>query len=346
MPPTADEQIRFLVNLQRLLNEGLFVATYKFALLMSLADLSVEKGDDMGLPLALATEDIAEKFVQYYWRQARPYVTPDRAAVLQQNTGRQAKVVRVLEEARGLYGDHLPAVLRDQQARGALIREIAPVVRIMPLWKLQTVGDACLDFLYPNTGAGKTIELRAGVAFCFRKFHALVSDLVRGAWVRFVRQQNLDILGEAADMNEFLFGSERVPLSLVRPVLMKVQDGRCFYCGGPLRDACIEVDHFIPWSRYPADLGHNFVLADRYCNSQKRDRIAAIDHLAAWSERNLRYGGQIQRDLERHGFVCQVGASKRVAFWAYSQAEAVRGLTWLRGDDLYELPGDWRRLLA
>ena len=39
MQPTADEQIRFLIKLQRLLHEGLFVASYKFALLLSLADL-------------------------------------------------------------------------------------------------------------------------------------------------------------------------------------------------------------------------------------------------------------------------------------------------------------------
>jgi hypothetical protein len=61
VPPTADEQIQFLVNLQRLLAEGLFVATYKFALLLSLADLAVEKGDDSGAAMKLATEDIAEK---------------------------------------------------------------------------------------------------------------------------------------------------------------------------------------------------------------------------------------------------------------------------------------------
>ena len=39
MPPSSDEQIKFLVNLQRLLDEGLFVASYKFALLLALADL-------------------------------------------------------------------------------------------------------------------------------------------------------------------------------------------------------------------------------------------------------------------------------------------------------------------
>ena len=59
-PPTSDYQIQFLANLQRLLAEGLFVATYKFALLLSLADLAVENGDDSGGPMQIGTEEIAE----------------------------------------------------------------------------------------------------------------------------------------------------------------------------------------------------------------------------------------------------------------------------------------------
>ncbi|HEY6274203.1 MAG TPA: hypothetical protein VIX19_19645 [Terriglobales bacterium] len=55
MAPTSDEQIRLLVNLQRLLDEGLFVASYKFAQLVSLADLSIEKGDDSGSSLEVST---------------------------------------------------------------------------------------------------------------------------------------------------------------------------------------------------------------------------------------------------------------------------------------------------
>ena len=74
------------------------------------------------------------------------------------------------------------------------------------------------DFRYENTGVGSSIELRPSVAYCFRKFHALLMDLIRGAWARYVRQQNLDILGEATDLNGFLFGSERIDLAVVRPV--------------------------------------------------------------------------------------------------------------------------------
>ena len=49
-PPTPDDQVKFLRNIQRLLAEGLFTASYKFALLHALADLAVEKGDDTGAP--------------------------------------------------------------------------------------------------------------------------------------------------------------------------------------------------------------------------------------------------------------------------------------------------------
>ena len=47
------EQVQFLRNVQRLLAEGLFVASYKFALVHALADLAVLKGDDSGAPLEL-----------------------------------------------------------------------------------------------------------------------------------------------------------------------------------------------------------------------------------------------------------------------------------------------------
>ena len=74
MKPTADYQVHFLTNLQRLLTDGQFVATYKYALLLALADLAVESGDDSGERLTISTKAIAEKFVDYYWRQAVPYI--------------------------------------------------------------------------------------------------------------------------------------------------------------------------------------------------------------------------------------------------------------------------------
>src|SRR4051794_24856182 len=290
MPPTSDAQIQLIVSVQRLLDEGLFTASYKFALLLALADLSIEYGDDTGAPLAITTDAIAGKFVQYYWRQAMPYANAAQAAILQQNTDRQAAIVNIVRDARAAYGDSLTAAMKDDAGWRRIVRKVARVVREMPLWRLQRIGTEHLDFLYENQGDGRAIQLRPGVAFCFRKFHALISDLVRGAWVRYVRQQNRDVLGETADLNEFLFGSERNSLALVPLVLMDLQQGRCFYCDRPVAVATACVDHFVAWSRFPTDLAHNFVLADNTCNNKKRDRLPACEHLAAWTERNAKYG--------------------------------------------------------
>ena len=75
---SADEQIQFLTRFQRLLNEGSFVSTYKYALLMALADLSVELGGENDEALVIETNQIAEKFVIYYWWQSAPYFGSER----------------------------------------------------------------------------------------------------------------------------------------------------------------------------------------------------------------------------------------------------------------------------
>ncbi len=84
--PSPEQQIEFLVKIQRLFSEGGFVATYKFALLQALADLSVEKSEFSEDSLKITTREIAEKFISYYWRQTLPFVasTGDRPSVLRQ----------------------------------------------------------------------------------------------------------------------------------------------------------------------------------------------------------------------------------------------------------------------
>ena len=274
-----------------------------------------------------------------------PYATAGEAAILQQNTDRQAAVVNLVRDARKAYGDSMTAAMRDRAGWRGLVRKAARIVREMPLWRLQRIGKEQLSFLYENQGDGRVIHLRPGVAYCCRKFHALISDLVRGAWVRYVRQQNLGLLGETTDLNEFLFGSERNNLALVRPVLLDLQRGRCFYCNVGITGTTAHVDHFVAWARYPVDLGHNFVLADERCNNKKRERLPACEHLAAWMERNVTYGDQLRDALEPRGLITDLAASKRVAAWAYAQTEAAGGLTWVKADEMVPLTKEWRELV-
>jgi hypothetical protein len=133
MAPSPDDQIRFPVNIQRLLDEGSFVATYKFALLLALAELAIERGDDSGAPLPLSTDDIAEKFVQFYWRHTVPYAAASKSRILRQNTGKQAAIINLVERARATHRSVSDA-MHDKREWNQLVRKVATVVRVMPLW--------------------------------------------------------------------------------------------------------------------------------------------------------------------------------------------------------------------
>jgi 5-methylcytosine-specific restriction endonuclease McrA len=346
--PTPEEQVQFLRNMQRLLAEGLFVASYKFALIHAIADLGVLKGDDSGAPLDLDTRDIAEKVVELYWRQCRPFHAGAQplSLILQQNTGKQAAIISQIVASQQACGGSLFRLKQEEPRHwSALVRQVDQVIRVMPLWKLQTVGDERLDFLYDNLDRGTRITLKAGVAYCLRAFYELLRDLIQGAWVRFVQRLNVAALGTVTDLGTFLFGQERASLEAYRPILMDVQHGTCLYCQKPLTKQA-QVDHFIPWSRYPADLGHNFVLAHERCNNAKSDYLAAEKHLAAWHERNLLNQAELDARLREAALATDFAGSVQTAKWVYHQTEKANGQVWVMDKVLEHLSPAWSQLLA
>lgn len=347
-PPSAEFQVRFLRDLQRILEEGSFTATYKFALLHALADLCVQDGDDSGDPLPLRVRRIAERFVELYWRQTVPWPGSAEAVVLAQHTGSRAEILRRVRQARARYGDRLDGLRSAENEWEALTVHVDRVVRRMPLWRLQRVGKEVRTVLYDHKLQGRgedaRIVLKPGIGYCFRTFHPLVLELARGGWVRFVRRLNPGVLGEKVELGEFLFGAPRAPLGALRDPLLAVQDGRCFYCGGRL-DGSAHVDHFVPWARYPVDLGHNFVVAHDRCNSNKSDHLAAVEHLANWSRRNARAEYALRGVFDQVGMPQDIVASNRITRWAYRQVAERRGLVWVRDRELVPLEGEWETIL-
>lgn len=210
--PTPEEQVLFLRNIQRLLAEGLFTASYKFALLHALADLAVLKGDDSGAPLDLDTNDIAEQYVELYWRQCRPFQIGGESTglVLKQNTDRQATIIGQIITVQERFGGSLFRLKQfDLPQWSKLVTKVRRIVCEMPLDRLQTVGDERLNFLYDIVDGGIRITLKPGVAYCLRVFYELLRDLIQGAWVRFVQKINANRLGNLTDLGTFLFGQER-----------------------------------------------------------------------------------------------------------------------------------------
>ena len=238
--PTPEEQVRFLRSIQRLLGEGLFVASYKFALLHALADLAVEKGDDSGAPLEMSTEDIADKYIDLYWRQCRPYQIGGTTTelILHQNKGSQAEIVSKVAQAQRQYGGSLFRFKTFEPKQWSrLLSAVRQVASGDPLHRLQNVGNDYICFLYDIHEGERRITLKPGVAYCLRAFYELLRDLIQGAWVRFIQKVNAAKLGNVIDLGTFLFGQDRSNLEVYRPILRDVQRGECFYCHQQIEQA-------------------------------------------------------------------------------------------------------------
>jgi 5-methylcytosine-specific restriction endonuclease McrA len=333
-------ELEFLAKLQRILSEGQFVASYKYALLLALAELAVEKAIAPDGTLRIELDELAERFVTLYWRQAAPFGT---GGMLAQNTGRQASVVSKIAALKSQAPTL--AAARRHKSWTRLVRNVGKLLVVMPLWKLQLVGRERLDFLYEERLVVGGIVLRPGVAACFRAQFNIVKAVVQMAWLSFVQQLPLNrpVLGSTTDLAEFLFGAERTDLTVIATGLRDLQKGVCFYCGNTLRGEGGAVDHFIPWSRYPLDLGHNFVLAHAACNQDKRDMLAATGHLERWMERNEREDEALVQIYNVARFPFDADASSSITLWAYENAEKAQALVWVRcRGQTSRLPASWR----
>jgi hypothetical protein len=350
--PSPEDQIRFIANIERILSEGSFVATYKYALLVALVELAIERGDDSNRALALPIHAIADKFAELYWRQAAPYEADESSGlglVLHQNQGKQASAILLLARLRNDLQARRSTLAEARRTAEwtQLVRQMRSLVEKMPLWKLQRVGHEDIRFVYEPGPDPGWVTLLPGVACHLRERAPLIRRLAQTEWLRFVLalKQNQPVLGRAVGLSEFLFGSSRAALSLkVSEPLRELQDGRCFYCQRSLPSAPA-VDHFIPWSRYPRDLAHNLVLTHGACNSRKSDLLGGEIYLERWAEFVSAHGSDLQQIGTDAGLLVDRATSVAVAEWSYGHAERVRAEVWLGGTEYGHLSANWRGLL-
>lgn len=344
--PTAEVQLAFLNHIQRLFEEGEFVATYKYALLIALAEIAVEKGDGSGASLQIHLHEISGKFIELYWRQIKPYKSVQQldTAVLIQNKGRQAAILNLVSVLQDRYITLTDAKHSKQWSRA--IAEVSVIIVNMPLWKLQTLRRQKVIFLYKEVLIDDGIELLEGVAYCFRQFNGFILSLARSAWVSHVRSNplNRSIVGDNNDLEAFMFGVDRGGIAAIRGLLTELQKKTCFYCQKEIRETGA-IDHFIPWARYPRDITQNFVLAHERCNGNKSDLLAAVEHLTHWRERNELYKSQLA-SFSSSTIISDELTSLGITRWAYDHAYKSKSQVWVRHGVMETLDNSYQNILA
>lgn len=300
------DAIAFGEKVLALLDQGSFTATYKYAVLLALIDTCLEGVDASGRPPSAVTpRQLAVRVIELYWPQARLYGTSsDEAIVLRQNSSSQAEILTLICRFKsGIGRGHEPSLhrarLADHHSYTTLVDEVAWKLVEMPLPRLQRFGGG-EPFLYElnwDLDVRRSdyrqrperfhIRLRPDVGGHLIRLAGLLRPLIQQQWVERIvhwNRRQVPELATRADLDAFLFGADRADLAPVRRELREAQARRCLYCQEELLGR-VQVDHFLPWARYPDDGIHNLVAAHPECNSRKRDALAAAQHVERWAER-------------------------------------------------------------
>ncbi|HBL18302.1 MAG TPA: hypothetical protein DD417_16505 [Elusimicrobia bacterium] len=311
--------VGFAENLLTLLNEGRYTATYKFAVLLGLMDLCLEHTSAHGsAPTSVTTVQLAEKIVQLYWKHAQEYDTGQKRFFLVQNSNGQAEIISLIRNFRSRNGLGPGALISEADSRGfqSLVRRVEWKLVQMPLPRLQVVGTGELPFIYridwdatikPREFDGpdfsNAIRFIGDAGNHLARLAGLLRPIIQAHWINLVHQFNRAEL-PASRVSEFLFGMDRTATLRLLPGLRELQDNRCFYCDSRIPSKP-EIDHFIPWARYPDNGIENLVVAHDRCNGSKKAFLAFSDHVQRWAERMERIGGDLQeiagqQSWERH----------------------------------------------
>jgi 5-methylcytosine-specific restriction endonuclease McrA len=373
MPAAGEGRVlAFAEQLVQLLEQGRKSATYKFAVVLGLMDLCIEHASAKGeAPQSVTTHQLAQKVLELYWPHSRPFIgCGDEAArdaeekVLKQSRGGQVEVLSLIERFQRNHKIDASANLARARARSAaafdkLVREVEWKLVEMPLPKLQRVGGKNYPFIYTiNWGDDvKRSEFNSAARFDnniyftddhetgnhLLRLNALLRPLIEAAWTHEVATFNRGTVHEL-QLEEFLFGRDRISLAPVRGPLDELQSHRCFYCDGSTARGAVQVDHFLPWAKFPTNALENLVVAHDSCNLQKSDHLAAVVHLRRWRQftaGNAVALDDIAREAEWERAAAATTSASRVLYLRQPQGAPL----WLRRAEFVPLdPAELRGL--
>lgn len=351
-----DGTIRFAEKTLALLDDGSFSATYKYAVLLSLIDLCLEETQKDGAPPSMVTTNqLAGKVVEFYWRQAAPFVV-ETGRTLLQNTGQQAAILSQISKFRRQTGGNIGATmhrsrLEHPQKFKKLMREVEWKLVEMPLPRLQRVGREQDRFLYEiawdegirrgewsdSDRFDNRILFLGNAAEQMVRLSGLLRPLIKRQWSDMVARINRELIPDSK-LDEFLFGIPRKALQSVRAPLIDLQQGDCFYCQQALLHNGSEVDHFMPWSRYPDNGIDNLVVAHRKCNQDKRDFLVSAEHLDHWVERQKTRSSDLENiagDIRWERDLCRTGGVIRGVYLRLPDDMKL----WVSGKDFVDADG-------
>ncbi len=304
--------------MQQLFNEivsnGVKDNTYKFALMKFLLDYSHKhkhKHKQYG-DIQIVYEDIANKFLEYYWFQECKYKLKQDFKIK-----RMPMVIRIIRKYCG--EEYIPYSYEKyfknrQNLKKEMIKEIEKNCLQDVIPRLQPKG--CYT-LYEHFHTLNTTERKYKLPpkdkrfiiisldtyrFFKNNYHELSKILIY-EWAKFLEKTNFT--PRLISKIENLGLNNRSSLTKYKNILLKQMESKCFYCDKIVDNDDIHVDHFIPWSYVYEDSIWNLVISCSTCNLKKSDYLAPKDCVQKIEDRNTKYKlNDYNRDVMEYYINC------------------------------------------
>lgn len=305
---TPIDPVELAERIINLLDSAKYSTTYKWATLDAIVQVVTENVQPNGqVPPSIRGRAVGSKVLEIYWRQSVPFTatTGGQHVYLKQSANDldiPGKIARFRQEHHLTNRNDSISLAQAAFPRefAALEKYVQETVIRMPLPKLQKFGNGAnaieerfiYDYGWRDEVPSGQIQqsdfndemiLKPGVALGLIKIQNLLRPYIENLWIQWVANKNREIT-DAAELHGLLFGVDRQSLIQIRPHLVSLQKGQCFYCDSNLHQNT-EVDHFLPFSKHSDDTLDNLVAACRTCNGSKSDSYASLAHLGKWRQR-------------------------------------------------------------
>ena len=250
-------------------------ASYKYGFFKSILDNLYNVDEN----LMLNFDQLFGKFAEIYWNLVTKY------NIAQMPVGKQASVVSVIQEF----------VTVNNIAVGVPFESLTDEQKLDLQHKVKIkCKNNVVGALYGDTGQifyafdrkEEWIRINPQVYGYVCKRKSALEKLNYYEWAKYLEKINSEetTVNLLSKLDE---SSKRNNLSIYRQILFdEFETKECFYCGKPLREDGVQVDHFIPWAYIKDDKLWNMVLACKTCNNKKRDKLADEVFLEKLTTRN------------------------------------------------------------
>lgn len=284
----------FYTIFKRIIRECNYDNTYKMAWAKALVEISIEtnSSDDV---VIIKLENIAEKFIKYYWNQTIFFDLVQGSNLLKPPVILQY-VKALIEDYYVFAGGRKPDRFEKveelikyniSKAYNNCVKKVMTALKSDVSWRFTFIDGETHSEVYKYEKGNNELEILNENLKILKENSDDLFDLINYRWGLILETFNssprVNRKVKIIDEQDI----KRNSLSKFKEYLdLENEERKCFICGERINDDELSIDHVIPWSYLYSDDLWNLVYVHRSCNSSKSNVIPQSEEIEKLKDRN------------------------------------------------------------